>query len=194
MTGKDERSRPNLRRADWQRTAPNDAWRRKGIAMQIRRNRPPLPLRNRTGSARDRKGRAMVVLASLSAWILILVLAILNGIFREAVLLPNLGRPASFLISGILLSCLIVIVAVLLARRLHLISTLRCLFTGLLWLSLTLIFEFGFGGLMQGKTWAEMMEAYTFRDGNLWPMVLLTTLFAPLLAARMHRKRSQLRP
>lgn len=164
--------------------------------MQIRRNRPPLPLHNRTGtgSARDRKGRAMIVLASLSAWILILVLAILNGIFREALLLPNLGRPASFLISGILLSSLIFIVAVLLARRLHLISTLRCLFTGLLWLSLTLIFEFGFGGLMQGKTWAQMMEACTFRDGNLWPMVLLTTLFAPLLAARMHRKRSQPRP
>ncbi len=133
----------------------------------------------------------MVVLTSVAAWFLILALAILNGIFREAVLMPNLGRPASFLVSGILLSFLILIVAVLLARRLNSMSTLRCLAIGLLWLSLTLIFEFGFGGLIQGKTWAEMMEAYTFRDGNLWPMVLLTTFFAPLVAARLHRLRSQ---
>jgi hypothetical protein len=133
----------------------------------------------------------MVVLTSVAAWFLILALAILNGIFREAVLMPNLGRPASFLVSGILLSFLILIVAVLLARRLNSMSTLRCLAIGLLWLSLTLIFEFGFGGLIQGKTWAEMMEAYTFRDGNLWPMVLLTTFFAPLVAARPYRQRSQ---
>jgi hypothetical protein len=32
--------------------------------------------------------------------------------------------------------------------------------------------------------WAELFEAYTFEDGNIWPVVLLVTLFAPLIAVR----------
>jgi len=30
-----------------------------------------------------------------------------------------------------------------------------------------------------------LLEAYTFKDGNIWPIVLLVTLVAPLLAVRL---------
>ncbi len=55
---------------------------------------------------------------------------------------------------------------------------------GLGWLVLTLIFEFGFG-LLRGKSLPELLQAYTFTDGNLWPVVLVVTVFAPWLAARL---------
>ncbi|MEQ9547444.1 MAG: hypothetical protein RIK85_15685 [Marinobacter sp.] len=55
------------------------------------------------------------------------------------------------------------------------------------WLALTLAFEFSFG-LAQGKSWPVMLEAYTFRDGNLWPIVLVVTACAPFIAARVRRK------
>ncbi len=127
----------------------------------------------------------MLVLKSAVAWLAILVLAMLNGLLREAVLLPNLSKPAAFALSGILLSSFILIVAVALARWLRLSSPRRCMSVGLLWLCLTLVFEFGFGGIVQGRSWAEMLEAYTFKDGNIWPLVLVVTLFAPLIAARV---------
>ena len=131
----------------------------------------------------------MLVLKSAAVWLLILALAVLNGIFREAVLLPSLSKPAAFMISGLLLSACIIIVATVFARWLGLTTAKRSILMGCLWLGLTLVFEFGFGGLVQGKSWAAMLEAYAFKDGNIWPMVLMVTLFAPLIASRIHRLR-----
>jgi uncharacterized membrane protein len=56
---------------------------------------------------------------------------------------------------------------------------------GLAWVCLTLVFEFAFGRLVQEKTWPELLQAYTFRDGNLWPVVLLVVAAAPWVAARI---------
>ena len=33
----------------------------------------------------------------------------------------------------------------------------------------------------------EAVEAFTFKDGTLWPVVLLITLAAPYIAARLRR-------
>jgi hypothetical protein len=32
---------------------------------------------------------------------------------------------------------------------------------------------------------SELLAAYTFKDGNLWPVVLLAVLVAPYAAARL---------
>lgn len=130
-------------------------------------------------------GFPLILIRAVAAWCLILVLAVLNGILREAVLLPNLSKPVAFVLSGVLLSFCIVIVAVALARWLKLSSRRRSLTIGLLWLCLTVVFEFGFGRVVQGRSWADLLEAYTFKDGNIWPVVLAVTLFAPLIAARI---------
>ena len=130
----------------------------------------------------------MLLLRSVVVWLLILVLAVLNGGFREAVLLPNIGRQGAFVLSGILLSLCIVIVAVIFAGWLRLKELSRCLFVGFFWLCLTLSFEFGFGFFVQKRSWTGILEAYTFKDGNIWPLVLVVTFVAPLLAARLHGK------
>ena len=122
--------------------------------------------------------RAVVV------WFAILVLAILNGAVREAFLLPAWGRPAGLVASGVLLSALILAVAFASVRWLDAASTARAWHLGLAWLLMTLAFEFGFGALVQHRTTDEMLAAYTFRHGNLWPLVLLVTLLAPVLARR----------
>ena len=62
---------------------------------------------------------------------------------------------------------------------------LPCKTTGAFWLLLTLCFEFGFGHFVQGRPWPVLLEAYTFQNGNLWPLVLLVTLFGPLIALRI---------
>jgi hypothetical protein len=130
----------------------------------------------------------MLLFRSVVVWLLILVLAVLNGGFREVMLLPNIGRQGAFVLSGILLSLCIVIVAIVFARWLRLRGPSRCLFAGLIWLCLTLSFEFSFGLFVQKRPWAAMLEAYTFEDGNIWPLVLVVTFFAPLLAARIRGK------
>jgi hypothetical protein len=125
----------------------------------------------------------MLYLRAAAVWLLILVLAIVNGGFRVSVLVPRFEIPAGQLISGLLLIGCILVVSYLLVPRLGARSRGQLLGIGVLWLALTLVFEFGFG-LVQGKPWSELFAAYTFRDGNIWPIVLAVTLVAPLLARR----------
>lgn len=124
----------------------------------------------------------MSTLKPIAVWALILPLAILNGAFREAVLLPGLGNPWAQMLSGLLLSACIIAVAAVFVPRIVRGGTPQPHLIGILWLALTLVFEFGFGRLVAGRSWTELFAAYTFADGNIWPLVLVVTTFAPSLA------------
>jgi hypothetical protein len=63
-------------------------------------------------------------------------------------------------------------------------SASQLLLIGLGWLVLTLVFEFSFG-LLRGVLPTEILAAYTFKGGNIWPLVLLVTAAAPWLAAKL---------
>jgi hypothetical protein len=131
----------------------------------------------------------MLILKAAAIWLLILVLAVLNGGIREAVLVPGVGKPAALVFSGLLLSACIIAVAWILIPRLGRLDVAKSLQIGLLWLVLTLAFEFGFGRWIQGRPWHELLEAYAFKDGNIWPMVLVVTFFAPLVAVRFGKRK-----
>ena len=125
------------------------------------------------------------ILKPLAVWWLILLGAMVNGGLRESVLLPHLGTTPAYLLSGTLLALVILGITLGCIRWLGIRSPSDALRTGAFWLLLTLGFEFGFGHLVQGRPWPVLLEAYTFQDGNLWPLVLLVTLFAPLIALRI---------
>lgn len=55
--------------------------------------------------------------------------------------------------------------------------------TGMLWAVLTICFELGFGWTA-GGTWTELLEAYNPMTGNLWILVVLSTLFSPIWVCR----------
>lgn len=121
---------------------------------------------------------------ALIIWSGILVLAIANGMLRESVLIPAFGTPAALVLSGLLLSAVILGMTYYSLPWLQVTSPAGLFAVGFGWLALTLLFEFSFG-LWQGKPWPELLEAYTFKDGNLWPVVLVVIVFAPFLAAKL---------
>jgi hypothetical protein len=128
---------------------------------------------------------------TLAVWMAILVLAVVNGIVRESVLVSALGSAPGLFLSGLLLSCFILIAAFLALPWLGARSTRQLLLVGIGWVLLTLVFEFSFGWL-QGMNLDELLSAYTFEGGNIWPVVLLVTAVAPWLAARLRgMKRSR---
>ncbi|SEA24819.1 hypothetical protein [Alkalimonas amylolytica] len=126
----------------------------------------------------------VITLKALVIWASILVLAVANGALRESVLIPGVGTSTALVLSGLLLSTLIIGVAYLSLPWLQISRPVQLWAVGLGWLALTLVFEFSFG-LWQGKSWPELLEAYTFKDGNIWPIVLATTALAPYIAARL---------
>ena len=128
---------------------------------------------------------AEIAAKALTVWFVILVLAIANGTLREAVLIPVLGGVPGLILSGVLLSALILAVVYLSLPWFGSAPVARYIALGLSWLCLTLVFEFTFGRIMQGKPWSELLEAYTFKGGNIWPVVLLTVAAAPYVAARI---------
>lgn len=125
----------------------------------------------------------VLTLKAFAIWTGILVLAVLNGALREALLIPKLGTAPGLVLSGVLLSALIVVVAYLSLPWLGERRPVALAGIGLGWLALTLIFEFSFG-LWQGKSWQVMLDAYRFKDANLWPAVLVVIAIAPYLAAK----------
>jgi len=133
-------------------------------------------------------GNRVLLLKSLLAWLLILGFAVANGALREAVLIPSLGKSTGLVLSGILLSLVIAFVAHAFVRLGKGVTPPQGMRVGVLWLFLTLIFELGFGRLAQHKSWSELLDAYTFKDGNLWPVVLLAVLVAPYVAALLRAR------
>lgn len=130
----------------------------------------------------------MLLLKSFLAWLVILCFAIANGILREYVVVPSLGASIGLTVSGTLLALFIALFAYVYARRGHVVTPAQGALVGVCWLCLTLVFEFGFGRFVQHASWAELFEAYTFKDGNVWPVVLLVTLVAPFLATLLRAK------
>jgi len=126
----------------------------------------------------DTAAKAVVI------WLVILFFAMANGFLREAVLTPTLGVTPGLLMSGLLLCGCVLLPTWLLLPWLGTRVPEHLLMIGLGWLLLTLVFEFSFG-LLAGKPLPELLDAYTFRDGNLWPVVLAVIVGAPWLAAKL---------
>ncbi|SMP39558.1 hypothetical protein SAMN06295888_101279 [Desulfonatronum zhilinae] len=126
----------------------------------------------------------MIMIKAVILWVGILVLAIANGALRESVLIPGLGTPTALVLSGLLLSALIIGVAYVSLPWLQIRRPAQFWFVGFGWLALTLVFEFSFG-IWQGKSWTVLLEAYTFKGGNIWPVVLAATALAPYIAAKL---------
>ena len=87
------------------------------------------------------------------------------------------------IVSGVILATCIFVVAWLAVPWWGALAARQWWWIGAFWFALTIVFEFSFGRFAQHKTWAELLEAYTFTGGNIWPLVLVAILISPRLAA-----------
>ena len=129
----------------------------------------------------------MKILKSLVVWLCFIPAAILNGGLREYVLVPVIGQKWALPASGIILSaCIFLITWLLLPRLVKVRTSGTAWLIGICWLILTMAFEFA-SGLAGGTTSAELLSAYNPLTGNLWLLVLATTLLSPVMAGRIPR-------
>jgi hypothetical protein len=124
---------------------------------------------------------------ALAVWFGILVLANINGAARQVWLIPWLGEAAGRVLSTVALSGVVVFLTWLSIRWIDPASTRDALRIGVLWLGLTLGFEFLVGHYLFRQPWRSLLEDYDITRGRIWVLVLLVVLFAPLLTARARR-------
>lgn len=123
----------------------------------------------------------MNILKSLIIWLFFIPVAIINGGVRECVLAKVVGEALALPVSGITLSvCIFLTTWLLLFRITKDITSKDSWLIGICWSVLTIAFEFAVG-LAGGNTTSELLNAYDPLTGNLWLLVLLTTLLSPVI-------------
>ncbi len=123
----------------------------------------------------------MNILKSLIIWLCFIPVAILNGGLREYILVKVIGEEWALPVSGITLSMCIFLTTWLLLPRMVKVCTVKDRWLiGICWSFLTIAFEFA-AGLAGGDTAAELLNAYNPLTGNLWLLVLATTLLSPAI-------------
>jgi len=117
-------------------------------------------------------------------WIMIIPIAILNGGFREYVLvkLGALARP----LSGIILSICIFVVAYFLVPRIKNCVKRDYMIFGVIWFILTNLLDLSMYIMDEGG-FVDLLNSYNILTGNTWLLVVLTALFAPAAVMRIRK-------
>lgn len=100
-------------------------------------------------------------------------------------LVPLIGSDLALPVSGVSLGVLVFVVSFIFVPRLGPSTQSVYIAVGLFWVVLTLLFEGVFGYFVVGKTWAEIMQVFDVRKGDLFVLVLAVTAVSPWLAARV---------
>jgi hypothetical protein len=126
-----------------------------------------------------------VFLKASVIWVVIALLAIANGLVRETVLVSTLGPSIALPVSGMLLSLIVFIVTYLSFPLFAKNKSLTYFLIGLQWVLMTLLFEFLFGHYVVGRSWSDIIQVFNIMKGNLFIIVLIVSLFSPLLVAKI---------
>lgn len=130
----------------------------------------------------------MIYLKAILVWLLLAVLAVINGITRVYVILPSTDETTAHVISTLLYLIMQFITIYYFIKKIKL-SELKTVFViGLFWLILTILFEFIFGHYVMNHPWEKLLADYNIFAGRLWILVLLNVLLAPFLAFKIQKK------
>ena len=119
-----------------------------------------------------------MLLRAAGVWLIILVLASLNGAVRDLVVAPRIGDTPARAISTLVLCGLVLLVTWLSIRWIGPGSARHGWGLGFFWLALTLVFEFG-AGRLSGKPWPVILADYNLLRGRIWLLVPIVTCLAP---------------
>lgn len=122
--------------------------------------------------------------AAAATWVAIAICAVLNGILREAILIPHLGEHWARPLSAAILLVVVYLLAWALLRWRGPMPLGTAWTIGSIWLVLTVAFEIVLGRL-QGLTGREILATYNPFAPTLWDVVLLGTLIAPPVMSRL---------
>ena len=128
-----------------------------------------------------------MITRAILIWFALLAVAIANGGFREAILVPKLGLGMARAVSTVMLSALIAVLGWASTPWIGPATLQDAWIIGALWATLTLAFEFLGGHFLFGKPWPELLADYNLLAGRIWMMVLVVTLMTPALAFTVRR-------
>jgi hypothetical protein len=129
-----------------------------------------------------------IVLLYAAGWLGLVILAIMNGIVRVKVYAPFMDDLTAHQVSTLIGIFLFGIYIWLLTGIIKIESSQQALLVGLLWLVMTVAFEFLFGHYVAGHPWSRLFQDYNIFKGRVWLLVLIWTTLAPYIFYRVRSK------
>lgn len=107
--------------------------------------------------------------------------AIINGGFRELTYKKFVGELPAHQISTVTGIIFFGIIFYFFFRKWKIDTAKLAILIGLIWLSLTILFEFGFGHYIMGNPWQKLLHDYNLAEGRVWSLFLIWITIAPFI-------------
>lgn len=109
------------------------------------------------------------------------IIAIFNGLIRVKFYTKFLGELGAHQLSTISGVFLFGAYFWMVTGKWQIESTTQAVLIGLMWLLITVLFEFVFGHYVMGHPWQKLFSDYNVFKGRLWIVILLWTAVGPYL-------------
>lgn len=123
----------------------------------------------------------------LAGWFPMVLIAILNGGIRETVYTKRLGELRAHQLSTLTGATAFGVYIWGMSRFWPLQSGSQALGAGLMWLAMTVAFEFLFGRFGAKKSWRELLADYNLFAGRVWTLLLAWVAVSPYVFWRLAR-------
>ncbi len=131
----------------------------------------------------------MVHLRAVGIWFVFLVIAFGLGAVREGLLRPRIGEAKAHVIGTLIAVAFMILVIYAFIQRVHgSCSMTDLILIGVLWLVMTVAFEFGFFHYVMSKPWETLLADYNVLRGRIWVLVLATVLLGPIIVGTLMKR------
>jgi hypothetical protein len=113
------------------------------------------------------------------------LIGIANGAIRQFGYGRFLGELLAHQISSVTGIILFAFYVWILSLRWPMQSSYQAAAVGLIWLELTVAFEFLFGHYVAKHSWSRLLRDYNILRGRLWSLVLIAITIAPYVVYRI---------
>ena len=121
------------------------------------------------------------------AWVPMVLIAIANGFLRENLFAPRLSELQAHQVSTLTAVLFFGIYIWTITRIWRPDSSRQAVTVGLIWLGLTVGFEFLFGHYVVGHPWSRLFHDYNLFAGRVWVIILVWVTSAPYLFYRWQK-------
>ena len=111
-------------------------------------------------------------------WFPMLLIAIINGTLRDLGYKKYTGELTAHQVSTFTLILFFALFIGFIFQKFPPSSSRQALLTGIIWMVMTLVFEFGFGR-WRGNSWEKLFEDYNLSKGRLWLLIPIWITIAP---------------
>lgn len=114
-------------------------------------------------------------------WFAFPFIGILNGVLREAAYKSIVGDLPAHQISTFTGIIIFGLIFYFIFKKWKIQSLNNAVLIGLIWLTLTILFEFGFGHYIMGNSWEKLLHDYNITEGRIWSLFLIWITIAPFI-------------